>query len=205
MAVALSNYEEFEQRFKALKSRADLFAFLLFDSRPSQATVERFASEYFDWFDQLAANARMFLFLFLRRDPRESAVINASLHVARLFGIRPNELPGIVFFTLGEDGIGVSRGVYYPLKAELFGAELGKVDKVIADIFTLVHESRDASSQDLLTELDKRVSAMQRSEQRRPALDFAAGALKMLADLPHTLLNSMATAFGRALADGIVQ
>lgn len=202
MAVAISSSDDFKEKFEARKHSRSLFAFFLFDDRPSNEAVERFAYDEFAWLDDLAANAGIFFFIFLRHDPVGQRVTNPSLEVGRMFGIRPNRLPGVVLFTLAEDKESVSDGVYLPLKAELFTKDISRVEQVFSDLFSLIQECQEmgGSPSEILGNLQHRVRRLRRQERMRPIYEYAKGYLASLATLPHEIINAVATAFGQEAA-----
>ena len=202
MAVAVSSSDDFKEKFEALKHSRSLFAFFLFDDRPSNEAVERFAHDEFVWLDDLAASAGIFFFIFLRHDPVDKRVANPSLEVGRMFGIRPNQLPGVVLFTLAEDKEGVSDGVYLPLKAELFTKDISCIEQVFSDLFSLIQECQEmgGSQSEILENLRRRVRRLRRQERMRPIYEYAKGSLASLATFPREIMNSVATAFGQEAA-----
>lgn len=210
MAVPISNYEEFKDIFDSLKYSRDLFAFFLFDERPSHQAVERFADEQFDWLDELAVYARIFFFIFLRRDQETEpsyeypygAVINPSLQVAQEFGISPSELPGVVLFTLSEDKINVSEAIYLQVDAKLFADDISHVESVFSDLFTLIGDCRkeDLLLPEFLKELRSRVRNLTRREKFRPVSAYLKASVKEIAKLPQDLPRIFVTAFADALA-----
>ncbi|MFQ5878939.1 MAG: hypothetical protein ACE5IZ_02030 [Dehalococcoidia bacterium] len=202
MGVPITSLEDFQAKFEHLKHQRDLFAFFLFDERPSQRAVERFADEQFEWLDALAAAARIFLFVFLRRNREERQIVeNPGLEVGSIFGIRPNQLPGIVLFTLAADREGVSRGVYLPIKAELFEKDLLRVEDVFSDLFSLIQECRQRSDspEQLLTEVDSEVKSLLRTERLRPIKSYLKQTLLELGKLPTRVVESVSAAVATSM------
>jgi len=203
MAVPIFNYKDFEDKFESLKHSRDLFAFFLFDERPNHQAVEHFAYKQFDWLDGLAAYARIFFFIFLRRDfEAHDKVINPSLQVARDFGISPNELPGVVLFTLSEDKIDVTEAIYLQIDSKLFAEDISHVQSVFSDLFTLIGDCRkeDLLLPDLLKELRRRVRNLTRREKFRPVTTYLKTSVKEIAQLPRDLPRTFMTAFAEAIA-----
>ena len=204
MAIGITSEEDFERKFQERKHASDLFAFFLFDDRPSSQAVERFARDEFTWLDQLAASARMFFFVFIRHDESRDRVANPSLEVAEMFGILPNQLPGVVIFTLSEDGHGVSDGAYLPLKAELFAEDIAHVEEVFSDIFSLIKECRKegGSPSELLENVRRRMKRLERTQRMRPLLMYAKKSLESLASLPRDVVIAGTEAFAAEAARG---
>lgn len=202
MGVPISSMEDFVEKLDARKEHADLFAFFLFDDRPSHGTVERFAEEEFAWLDGLAAAARIFFFVFLRRDRYEEGVANPGLEVARMFGVRPNNLPGVVLFVLSDDLEVVRDGVYLPLKAQLFRDNIDAVEEVFSDLFTLIQESRKRAddSIELLGLLRREVSRLHRRQQARPLLNYLGETAGIVLDFPRRFMDSLQSALAGELA-----
>jgi len=227
MAKPVCNYEEFQWQFEKLKDSRDLFAFFLFDDRPSQKAVERFADEQYAWLDSLAHSASIFFFFFLRRNrgkiktffirdwraptPETKAnmkgrIQNPSLEVGGLFGIKPNQLPGVVLFTLAPDRVGVSDGVYLPLNAKLFEGDLSHVEEVFTNLFSFIHECREISSNtgQLLENIKRKVSSLKRSERYRPLFLYIRGQLVSLTTFPGSLIEAIGKAFATEMARRII-
>ena len=203
MAVSISNFNDFSKKFSELRHSSDLFAFFLFDDRPSQKQVEQFASKNFDWLDTLAASADLFFFfIFLREDgdhPGEFS--NPSLEVAKLFDLLPNNLPGVVLFTLAKDGASVSKGVFLPLKAELFQKDIGHVEEVFSDLFGLLQKctSTGAKGNKLLKAIEQEVNHLTSKEQLRPLVQYLRSGLVYIAKSPKQIAASLYEAFAKEL------
>jgi hypothetical protein len=98
---------------------------------------------------------------------------NPSLEVARLFGITPNRLPGVVLFTeLSDNAKQTSDGVYLPLRAELFANDAKTVEEILADLFSIIQECRPESDSPkaLLANLDKKLASLRSGQQDRPVI-----------------------------------
>ena len=111
---------------------------------------------------------------------------NPSLQVANEFNIGPDELSGIVFFTLSGDQTEVSEGVYFPLKTELFSGYWARVEEVFRDLFSIIQESKQAtnSPQELLKTLDSRFRSMHRKLEVRPVVEYLSRAIVTIDGLP---------------------
>ena len=203
MAIPISSYGQFKDKFNMLKDATDLFAFFLFDDRPSHQAIERFADEEFQWLDGLASYAKIFFFIFLRRDPsRDGEVINPSLHIAHDFGISPNKLPGVVLFTLSEDKNDVSEGVYLPLESKLFVQDISRVEEVFSDLFTLIGDCRKeaTTTSELLKVVRKKVETLRQRERFRPVTSYLKLNLQAIATLPRDFIHELEKAFANAIA-----
>jgi hypothetical protein len=195
--------------FTRLVRKGELFAFFLFDSRQDQKKVESFVRTEFSWFDDLARSTRMYFFGFVRDhgssdEDLSSTSDNPSLDVAKMFKIRPNQLPGIVLFTSEEGNL--SHGVYLPLKLELFRDEASDAREVIADLFSLVQECREKSTtpRDLLQAIQDSVTSLKREQRRRPLILALHSALVEIGQVPKQVMMAAASAFGTALGGRVV-
>lgn len=201
MGVAIANLDDFQRKFEERKDRSDLFGFFLFDERPSQRAVGTFANQQFPWLDRLAAAAQIFFFVFLRNNPDWPDVVeNPGLEVASMFDIRANQLPGIVLFSLDANREGVKKASYLPLKAELFEADLKRVEELFADVFSVIQECRAKSgdSATLLKCVEKEMNAIIRSESRRPIKTYFWQVMGNLGQLPVKLVETVTTAAAHA-------
>src|SRR5688572_2684214 len=132
----IDRFEKYLTEFASLQDKSRLFIFILFDDRPTHASVGDFVSKNFLWLDSLAISAGIFGFAFVKDSPKSR---NPSLKIAAHFGIQPNKLPGILFFTtIPETGnLSVSEGAYLPIKADLFLQEISIVENVFTDVFSI--------------------------------------------------------------------
>jgi hypothetical protein len=186
---------------------------LLFDERGSQRSIAKFAREEFAWLDQLAIFARIVLFIFVRPELAEQAdegspviavegsdtVANPSLEVARAFGIGPNELPGVVFFTDLDLRSGPNTGVFWPVPSDLFLDDRRAAENAFSTLFTLIQEvAADADSpEQILQALD----AQFRLERiRGPILAALRAGLVRVVKFPGALIEAVGQAWGAELA-----
>lgn len=204
--LPVTGHQQFLNQFEMVKDSSRLFAFILFDSRPSHKAVEIFVDTHFDWLDSLAASANMFGFAFLHRDKDAGLVRNPSLKVAASFGIQPNELPGVVAFTMLPNSQSVSEAVFLPIRAKLFTEEQNVVEEVFADLFSVFQGALRSTKteEELIEKLKEDFGSIKRKEQRRPIVGFLGERMRSLATLPDKLLEAMATAFGEAIATRIM-
>ena len=200
MAAPVESYPAFVDLFERVKDKADLFAFLLFDDRPSHSSIKQFAEQNFSWLNALASAAEMYLFLPISLEG--SAVENPSLKIAAEFGVIANRLPGIVFFTLYNDKTRVSSGTYFPLKPDEFKVEITHVEAVVADLFSIIQEERRESGtpQRLLANVTNRLNSLARREQVRPIGKWLLSVGESLKSLPYDLAKAMVQAYGQGLA-----
>lgn len=217
--IIVRNFAQFEKTFVRLKDERDLFGFFLFDSGHSQEVVQKFANEGSDLIDGLAKSARMYFFVPLR-NKGGGKFENPSLEVGQMFGIKPNQLPGVVLFTVStsqmtstrpsspgvrlpsEPDVFMSQGVYLPLKTELFQGDALEAERVFRDLFSLIQECREESgdSDELLEKLRDRVSALDRTQKVRPILMSLAGSVTTVIAASGPLLveflRQLLTAYG---------
>jgi hypothetical protein len=99
---------------------------------------------------------------------------NPSMEVASLFGIRVSALPGIVLFTLSEDGKGISSGVFLPLETTLFETHIQQIEDVIADMFDVIQDSRKTTATPLalLDNVRTGIEHLKREQNKRPFITF---------------------------------
>lgn len=202
MAVPINSFDDFMEKFDALKHQRTLFGFLLFDDRPSQKAVERFADEGFGWLDGLAASAQMFFFIFLRRNEMLAGEVeNPGLEVSQMFGIRPNKLPGIVLFTMLSDRDTVSDGVYLPIDGRLFEEDVNQIEEIFADLFSMIQEAQETAdnADELFKVLGRRVAALRRNRGLRPIKGYLRGGLEILIKLPENFVNGLGSGMGQAI------
>jgi hypothetical protein len=201
MGVPIRDFDDFKSAYDQRRDRSRLYGFLMFDDRPSHQAVASFARQQFPWLDELATSADMFFFVFGATDDAIGQV-NPSLEVAKLFGLGPADLPGVLIFTSFRATGEVNRGCYLPLKASLFAEDMAGVEKALVSLFTLFQDvQREVSDDDLLlSALDQRMKGLRTSTRLRPMVTLVGGGLKSLTTLPKELLTSMATAFGAAAA-----
>ena len=87
-------------------------ALVVFDERKSHERVQAFINDEYSWLDSLAKTSQIVLFVFQPQpgqgqvesggepaDVELEETENLSLEIAARFGIGPNELPGIIFFS----------------------------------------------------------------------------------------------------------
>ena len=199
--MPIANYNTFLCQFEAVKDHSRLFMLVLFDSRPSHGGVERFVDANFGWLDNLAASKNMFGFAFLKTDDYGEVQTNPSLELAAHFGIQPNELPGIVAFTMFPDRASISNGVYLPLNAKLFREDLDIVEDVFADVFSIFGQALEETETEeaLMKVIGERFKNIRKEEKRRPLIKFLGERIRALATLPDKLLEAAASSFGEAL------
>ena len=197
--MPVSGYDDFVNKFTVVQNRARLFAFILFDDRPSQKAMQKFVDEQMDWLDDLAASAKMFCFAFLCRD--RGGISNPSLEVARLFGLRPNQLPGVVIFRTFAESDKVNEGLFLPLEAQLFNEEPQVVEDVFADLFSVLQEVQTSTATDgaLIREVSRHIGSLVRAQKARPVIKFLRERLQAIAKLPDKLVESVGSAFGNAI------
>ncbi len=201
MAVGFESLEDFRLKFNDRKKQRDLFAFFLFDDRPSNRAVADFARDQFDWLDDLARSAKIFFFIFVQNDI-ERGLINPGLEVGNMFGIRANEVPGIILFRLDPDTeeVSVTDGIFFPLKSNLFETDKKHAEDVLSDLISLIQECRKEASEphEFYELLKRKVERLKRRESLHPFIQYVKGVLKNIADLPSDLIPGLAKAYGEA-------
>lgn len=227
MAVPVRNYDQALRMMRHVQESLapNIYAFLLFDDRPTHAAIEEFAAREFIWLDHLARSARIVVFVYvgqhvahigqqkdfeakseeeIRRErialvQSKASIQNPSLEIARDFGIRPNQLPGIALLTRLSDE---KAAIYFPLKSEAFEKDSREIEALLADLFTILQECQeDAASPDqLLSRLQSEIATLRRTQQMRPILQYAKETLLTLVTLPKTLPEVASKAFAQTFA-----
>jgi hypothetical protein len=202
-------------------TRPKLYGFFLFDERESHRPVAAFAEQQFAWLDQLAAAARIVLFLFLRPEPARSAVTresqllavesanaveNPSLRVAAALGVRPSELPGVVFFTQLDIHKGPNEGLYWPISLDVFHGDRGRAENELAQLFSLVQEvvPRADSPEQVLRELRAALQDARRERARAPIFAALRDGLVRVVRFPGALIEAMGEAWATEVARRMV-
>lgn len=199
MVTRSVSFEDFVSKYHALRHQRRLFAFLLCDDRPSHRGIQKFADANSGWLDQLAHSAKIFFFIFGHKAKAREGVKNPSLKVASLFGIRPNQLPGIVLFTVVDERDGaVNRALYLPLHPSLFGVKDSITEEVFADLFAGVQSCLQSTSteEDLWPALEAVIGEVRMKGKWHVTIQH----LQFLATLPVKFLESMVAALGEGAA-----
>lgn len=203
MGIQITSIRDFRRKFENRKNQSDLFAYFLFDDRMSHEAVERFARTEFEWLDGMAYAARIFFFIFVRPDfEQDGEVVNPSPEVARMFGILPRNLPGIVLFSLLDDGKGVNDGVFLPLNAKLFEENTGHVEEIFAEVFSIIQSCRNCedSSKNLLENLEIEIRQLRRTESMKPVWSYLQSNFTAILNFPKAILEATSKAIGEGIA-----
>jgi hypothetical protein len=213
---ALRAYSE-----RSPERRPKLYGFLLFDERESHRPVAAFAHDQFKWLDQLAASARIVLFLFLRPESAQAAsgeesqlvavesakvVENPSLRVAAALGVRPHELPGIVFFTQLDIDRGPNEGLFWPISLEMFEGDRRQAENEFAQLFSLVQDvvPSGASPDEVLVDLRTALQEARRQRSRAPVFAALRDGLVRVVKFPGALIEAMGEAWATEVARRMV-
>ena|SRR6266498_1793192 len=196
MGVPVTSYDDFRSKLEELLPQSDLFGFVLFDRRPTQRPVASFVLENVDWLSDMAT--AMDIFLFMPVIPPESPTAsNPSLEVGALFGVFPRELPGILLFTSDLQ----KRGVYLPLKPDLFTSDVQHVEELLSGIAGAVQACRaqSASKDAILSCLSERVNHMKTAERRKVFVDYLADTAKAVLTFPQEFIKALADAVAKGM------
>lgn len=193
MARPVKNFADFKSMLDIMKYQRELFAYLLFDDRQSQKVIEHFADEQFDWLDKLAASSRIYFFFFLRRKEAEGKIENPSLEVAKMFRIKPNQLPGVVLFTLSDDKLSVSEGIYFPLKTKIFENDLYTVEDIFSDLFSLIQEcwAETDNQKQLHKSLKGKIISLKRQKAFHPVFEYLKRNFIAFLNLPKIIVDDL--------------
>jgi uncharacterized protein YciI len=185
-----------------LSQERKLFAYFLYDNRPSHRKIATFVDRHFEWFDALANSSDVYFIMPTKtragRKTLHEIVAEAesmqdaasySLEIGSLFGIQPNQLPGIVLFTqmlLHSE----NKGVYLPIKAKFFENNEVYIESVLADLFSVVSSCnrRSSSAERILEELRKEIKRIRRSQQVNPLISHIKTSVLALVTIPTILV-----------------
>jgi hypothetical protein len=142
------------------------------------------------------------MFAFVPFDIQDAQSTNPSAEVANLFGIKSNQLPGVVLFTMLDTNDRTEDYVYYPLKPGLFEEDPKVVENVFADLFTEIEDANEPGLEPaaLLIEVQRRVKSIQQSDRVRPTKQYFIELGQIVAGIPKDLLGHIGGAFAGATA-----
>jgi hypothetical protein len=216
MARSFTDFDDFKRQYVPVAKNSRLHAMLLFDSRPSQKVVQKFAEENFNWIDEIARATGIYFFVCIRKDGGE--VVNPCLEIAGLFGIRADDLPGILLFKgfprrnipknlsfsrdyriFGRYPV-LKTGCYIPLKAKLFEEDSNHVEEAFTSLATIIKEALSASSttEELTDQLRQGIMANRRRQRFQLLAKYCIKGLKPLEELPKELPKLVWNAFVHA-------
>jgi len=201
MGVPVSNLDDFQEKLARFSNRSTLFGVLLFDSRPSQQVVGRFAQEQAEWINELAHGAGIYVFYPFKKDGEKYK--NPSTQIARLLGLGVGRLPGIVIFPPPIDGGRLAReqAVYIPLQNADFN-DAQTYEPIMIDLFELIKEglrNTDTSNSALVYIKDKLAILRRKKSKRGFSVHIRKGAHLVFVDMPKAVYGPFAEGFGKAL------
>src|SRR5262245_45797944 len=129
------SYKHFKSDLKSIQNKANLFAYLLFDERDSHRVVSEFARRASNWFENLADASDKYVFLLIHQNDRPTE--NPSLLVSRDLGVRPDEMPGFVFFS----DYGSQKPVYFQIDALVF-SDQAKAEALVSGLFSIAQKAQ---------------------------------------------------------------
>lgn len=203
MGVPVIGFDDFEQKLERVRRRSVIFGFLVYDSRPSQKSIARFAREQADWIDEMARGAGIYFFFPFRKEGE--LFENPSPEVMRAFGLGLSRSPGVILFAPPHpDGtIRTEHAVYLPLEKKDFG-DPEIYEPVMDDLFRLVGACLEEAtgSHDALARISARIKSLRR---RRTGRGFARllrkGGHAALFKVPPALYSPIAEGAGKAVVD----
>jgi len=201
MGYPVRNFDEFRKGLREAKQSARLSGFLLFDASPSQATISRFAEQEFKWLDDIARALEIFVFLFIAKEEGTGKIINPSLEVAKLFGIKIAELPGIVFFSDVEETSRCNRGVFVPLQAKAFD-DSDSAEKIVREIFSVVEAvlSETLTGDLLISRLEAEFKQLRARKKFEPLANYLGDILRLAVEYPKKFIDALGDAFAKEMA-----
>lgn len=203
MGVPVSSFDEFRDSLRMAKGRSVIFGFLLYDSRPSQEVVNRFAQQQAPWIDELARGAGIYFFFPFKNE--EGEFKNPSVEIARIFDLGVSRLPGVILFAPPDEGGKVSRknAVYIPLEEKDFN-DANTYEPIFIDLFELIRDgiSKKKESAKVLMYIKEDLAKLRRKKTGRGfAANIRKGAHLIIFDIPKALYGPFAEGFGKALGE----
>jgi hypothetical protein len=199
VAEPVGSYADFARKFRILRHTRDLFLFLLYDSGGWRNAIKRYVDKRFAYLDELANASRTFIFLFTPRETGSPHTRNPGPAVAANFGIRPNQLPGVLVFCLADDGRSFGNGAYFPLEKSLFRKNPNAIDDAFADLFSMIQDVAESETtpREQISALQRRIKRRQQAHERGPLIAaLKAGSISAIAYAGRILL-AMAPAWHR--------
>ncbi|MEP6628017.1 MAG: toll/interleukin-1 receptor domain-containing protein [Ginsengibacter sp.] len=170
MGIYVRTFEQIYRAIESVSDSGRLFAFILLDESAGNEPVFNMVNANKDFIDALSASSKIFTFIpfsqwtdfdqkpgflvferpysvnleekeFLSTIEKKKFSVNLSLAIAEKFGIKPRELPGIVFFTQFPDAKPVEP-VYYPIGEENI-AEQKQFERMIKELYSVVQDAWD--------------------------------------------------------------
>lgn len=196
MASPVKNLRTFLIRLENLKGKRRIFAFILFDERPSSQPIDNYLKENFNWVDSLAKASKMIIFFHSDKNSPKSH--NPSLAVASMFGINAKQLPGIVFFTLPEFNVG--NGIFFPLDEKLFADDARHVEEILSQLFSIVQECQQESNTEemLFQKVKSKIDTLILREKMRPIGKYMGKNLQAISNIPTSFFEKLGEHLGLA-------
>lgn len=203
MGVPVSTFNEFRESLSKAKGRSVIFGFLLYDSRPSQEVVNRFAQQQAPWIDELARGAGIYFFFPFKRE--EGEFRNPSVEIARIFDLGASRLPGVILFAPpeGDGKVTNKHAVYIPLEEQDFN-DANTYEPIFIDLFELIGDSiaqKKESGMVLMHIKEELAKLRRRKTQRGFAANIRKGAHLIIFDIPKAIYGPFAEGFGKALGE----
>jgi hypothetical protein len=206
MSYGIPSIKVFAKVFGELKGKRNLFAFILYDERPSSKTIGKYFLDNMKWLNSLANASSMYIFIY--EEVREKIpgskhkvpiTENPSLKIAHMFKIKADQLPGIVFFTLAEFKSG--NGIFLPLDANLFKKNNADAEKFVSQVFSIVQKCQsDSNTTDSLSKkIRSEIKGLITEGKLKPAQKYLQKNLRAIAYIPVTFFEKLGEALGPAI------
>lgn len=209
MGVPIFNFNDFERKFNILKEKRSIFGLLLYDSRLSHQAVADFAFTRRDWFDELAHGGDIYFF-FPVRELSPNEFDNPSMRIASLFGILPNQLPGIIFFSYIPPANEACNnvGIYLPISQDYFQNRQGDLEVFLSDIFSTIREcqldSQDRISSEMMDDLSRELNRVMQREKRFLVSKILGRKAAHIFSIPEKVTQSFFEGLGKAIGDRLM-
>ena len=205
MGVPVTSFDDFTKKLNRFQKGSPVFGFLVYDGRPSQRAVRKFAQRESTWIDDLARGAEIYFFYPHMRD--KTKFKNPSREIMNLFNLRSSRLPGIIFFAPPRvDGsVRTEHAVYVPLASADFG-EPSVYEPILDELFGMVRASVEnaGTSHGALVAIHSHLGRLRRRRGWRGVADrLRKGARLVLFQAPAAVWAPVGEGIGKALGSGI--
>ncbi len=222
MGIIVRNSDDIAWALGTVPPEGRIFCFFAFDDRPSHSVVLEFLADSIEWIDALSANAGIFSLVFSRKWqeivnpptwmymeqpltseesqyldnlPRRSVYINPTLELAKKFGVKPRDLPGLLIFDAIPAPDISSNTIFIPLDLSLFTSKnIRAAESILTEIFSCIEEITEGKpakrTDQIISSISQSISQIHQQVQLLP--EFQGDIAKIIRD---TLRESKVKAY----------